>query len=124
MKSIMPAVTTSKGGHYSPGIISNGLIFVSGQLPFDPFTEAIVMEDIHTQTLIALQNVESIIKTVGAKREAIVMCRIYISNIAYWQEVDKAYCSFFGNHKPARIIVPCGDLHYGSMVEVEAIAEI
>ena len=52
------------------------------------------------------------------------MCRLYIPDVAFWDEVNEAYAEFFKEHKPARVIVPSRELHGGALVEIEAIAEI
>jgi enamine deaminase RidA (YjgF/YER057c/UK114 family) len=41
-----------------------------------------------------------------------------------WDEVNEAYSEFFADHKPARCVVPCGKLHFGCLVEIEAVAEV
>lgn len=53
-----------------------------------------------------------------------VQCRVYIPDVAYWGKVNKVYSDFFGDHKPARVVVPSRDLHGGALVEIEAIAEL
>lgn len=49
---------------------------------------------------------------------------MYISDIDQWDIVNQVYADFFGKHKPARIVLPVGKLHYGSLVEIEVIAEV
>lgn len=53
-----------------------------------------------------------------------VLCRVYISDIALWDEVNAVYAAFFGSHKPARVVVPTRALHHGALVEIEAVAEL
>ena len=53
-----------------------------------------------------------------------VLCRVYVPDVALWDEVNLAYASFFGEHRPARVIVPTRDLHHGALVEIEAMAEL
>ena len=48
----------------------------------------------------------------------------YISNVELWGGVNQAYAEVFGDHKPARAVVPSRDLHYGCLVEIEAIAAL
>lgn len=57
-------------------------------------------------------------------KENVVMCRVYIPDVAYWDDVNEVYANFFGAHKPARVIVPCRELHHGALVEIEAMAEL
>ena len=51
-------------------------------------------------------------------------CRVYISDIALWDEVNAVYAAFFDSHKPARVVVPTRALHHGALVEIEAVAEL
>ena len=115
---------TSKGGHYSPGIISKGMLYISGQLPIDHSTGKLAGGGVAEHTRVALANVESILREAGAAKEDVVLCRVYIPDVALWDQVNKEYAAFFGDHKPARVVVPTRELHHGALVEIEAMAEI
>lgn len=115
--------TTSKGGHYTPGIISHGMLYVSGQLPIDPATGKIAEGGITEQTKTALANLERVLAAAGTSKDRVVMCRVYIPDMQYWDEVNRLYAEFFGPHKPARAIVPTRELHHGALIEIEAVAE-
>lgn len=110
-------------GHYTPAIISNGHIFISGQLSIDPLTKEVPGDDIKAHMKLALENFKRVLKSANADIEDVVMVRIYIPDIKYWSEVDEVYKEFFGSHKPARVVVPTRELHYGAKVEIEAVAE-
>ncbi len=49
---------------------------------------------------------------------------IYIPDVKLWDEVNKVYSNFFSDHKPARVIVPTRELHFGLLVEIDAIAYV
>ncbi|MCB0490516.1 MAG: RidA family protein [Cyclobacteriaceae bacterium] len=121
----MQLFTTDKmpkpAGHYSQCVEHNGVLYISGQLPKDPVTK-VTPEGIADQTLQVLKNIELILKEVGSNKNCILQMRIYIPDIEHWDVVNKVYSEFFGDHKPARCVVPSRDLHYGSMIEVEATA--
>lgn len=108
-------------GHYSHAIKHNGLLFISGQLPIDPVTMAIP-EGIAAQTSICLQKIESILTAAGSNRSDVLQVRIYVSDIELWDAVNERYGHFFGTHKPARCVVPTKALHFGSLIEIEAVA--
>ncbi len=124
MKAITPGNAGKKGGHYIPGIISHGMLYISGQLPIDPETGTLVEGGVAEHTLMALHNVERILHAAEITKEHVVQCRIYIPDVAYWDIVNTTYAAFFGDHKPARAIVPSRELHNGALVEIEAIAEM
>ena len=67
---------------------------------------------------------ENVFIAAGCGREDVVLCRVYISDIALWDEVNAVYAAFFGSHKPARVVVPTRALHHGALVEIEAVAEL
>ena len=70
----------------------------------------------------ALENVDEVLRDAGIDRTHLVQCRIYTPDVTYWDEIDRVYAAFLGDHKPARVVVPCGPLHYGCLVEIEAVA--
>jgi 2-iminobutanoate/2-iminopropanoate deaminase len=100
------------------------MVFISGQLPIVPETGEKLSGPIGEQTLQVLMNIKAITEASGSDITRIVKVTVYISDIELWGEVNKVYSTFFGNHRPARAIVPVNDLHYGCKIEMEAIAVI
>ncbi len=115
-----PSIPTP-AGHYSPIVEHAGTLYVSGQLPIDPETDT-MPEGIEAQTTAALQGVERLLKAAGVDRNALVQVRIYVVDVELWPAVNSAYAKFMGEHRPARVVVPCGALHHGCLVEIEACA--
>lgn len=109
-------------GHYSQAIEHKGTIYVSGQLAIDPETGEKVNGSIEEQTQIILENIECILKTAGSDKDKILKMTIYIPDVSLWDAVNKIYSQFFGSHKPARVIVPTRELHFGLSIEIDAIA--
>jgi reactive intermediate/imine deaminase len=107
-------------GHYSHCVEHNGILYLSGQLPLLP--DGTVPEGIEPQTLLTLQKVEKILQAAGSNKEQVLRMTVYITDIAYWPEVNAAYADFFGDHKPARCIIPCGKLNYGALIEIDCTA--
>ena len=125
----MPKFVTTEeaplaGGHYSQAVISNGLVFISGQVPIKPKTNEKVLGTIEEQTRQVLENVKAIAEGAGSSVTKIVKTTAFITDIALWKQVNEVYAEFFGEHRPARAIIPCKELHYGFLIEVEAIAEL
>ncbi|MBU2649843.1 MAG: RidA family protein [Bacteroidetes bacterium] len=117
-----PAIPLPKG-HYSQVIEHNGLLYVSGQLPVDPLTGK-VPEGINKQTSLVLEKIDDLLNESGSSREQVIQMRIYISDITFWDDVNRIYAGFFADHRPARCIVPVKELHYGCLIEVEATAAV
>lgn len=124
MKTVIPQNSSKGAGHYVPGVISNGMLYISGQLPIDPDTGRIVDGDVSTHARMALHNMERILSAANLTKEHVVHCRVYIPNVAHWDAVNAVYADFFGEHRPARAVVPSRELHHGALVELEAIAEL
>lgn len=122
MKFISITGAKPNPGHYSPAVQKGNLLFISGQLPVDPFTGEGVSGDITAETKKVLKNVDLILKEAGATKEDIIKTTIYVSDISLWDTVNDLYKEYFGDHKPARAVVPAKELHYGYSVELEAIA--
>ncbi len=109
-------------GHYSPAVEFNGLIFVSGQLPMNPQTGEVETGAIERQTEIALRNVEAVLQAANSDLDHVLQFTIYVSEMELWDKVNEVYASILGDHKPARAIVPVKDLHFGTKIEIQAIA--
>ncbi len=111
-------------GHYSPAVEHNGLIFVSGQLPMNHQTGEVETGAIERQTEIALRNVEAILQAANSDLNHVLQMTIYISEMELWDKVNAVYKRILGEHKPARAIVPVKDLHFGTKIEIQAIAAV
>lgn len=122
MQAIQPEAMPRPVGHYTPGMVANGLVFVSGQLPTDPATGKVVPGGIAAQTERALRNVELVLKAAGSGLDRVVQLTIYISDGELWGSVNEVVARVMGSHRPSRAIIPVSPLHYGSLLEVQAIA--
>jgi len=127
-KADITAFNTSRlpkpGGHYSQAVIHNDLIYISGQLPFNPFTGEKVNGSIEEQTQQILDNVDILLRDAGTKKDNVLKCTVYISDMSIWGRVNEAYANYFGKHRPARTVVPTSELHFGFKIEIELIAAI
>ncbi|MFP3918365.1 RidA family protein [Lysinibacillus telephonicus] len=116
--------SSSPRGHYSPAMISGNTVYVSGQTSADPNTGMPVIGGIEAETKMALKKLETVLHDAGCTKEQVVMCRVYIITADDWGPVNVVYSQFFGNHKPARAIIPIHELSNGCRIEIEAIAEL
>ena len=111
-------------GHYSPAVVHNGLIFVSGQLPRDAVSGEVETGAIEAQTELALRNVEAILFEANSDLNHVLQFTIYVSEMELWDKVNAVYARILGEHKPARAIVPVNDLHFGTKIEIQSIAAV
>ncbi|GAB3546697.1 RidA family protein [Spirosoma fluminis] len=112
------------GGHYSQAVVHNDLAYLSGILPIKPTGEKLTNATLAEQTEQVLANLDAILQAAGSQREHVLKVTIFVSDINAWGTVNQLYAQFFGDHKPARSVVPVLPLHYGLQLELEAIAVI
>ncbi|NHJ32036.1 MAG: RidA family protein [Asgard group archaeon] len=108
--------------HYSPAVIHEKIIYVSGQLPLKKGEKVPSSDNIEDQTKIVLEKLKQILEAANSSIDKVLRTTIYISEISYWDRVNAVYAEFFGDHKPARTIVPTKTLHYYCLIELDAIA--
>lgn len=124
IRSITTSHAPKAAGHYSQGIVHNGLVYVAGQLPIDPATGEIVGSDIGTQAERALRNVEAILTEAGASLASLLSVTIYITERGQWGAVNEVFGSMLGAHRPARAVIPVLELKEGCYIEIQAIAAV
>lgn len=110
------------GGHYSQAVVYNGLVFVAGQLAIDPRTGEKMLGSIEEQTEQALKNVGAILKAANSDLSRVLKMTVYISDMNLWSAVNEVYAKVLGEHRPARAVIPTRELHYGFLIEIEAVA--
>lgn len=115
---------SSPAGHYSASVVSGSLVFTSGVLPILNRETKETPKTIEEQVQLVLSTIEKIIGEHGLSRTDIIKTTAYISNGDNWGTVNQEYAKFFGEHKPARSIIPVSELHFGALIEVEAIAQL
>jgi 2-iminobutanoate/2-iminopropanoate deaminase len=111
-------------GHYSQGVIYNGVVYVAGQLPIVPGQAEHRPGPIAEQTEQVLRNVAAVLDAAGSGLDRVLQMTIYVSDMSLWGDVNRVYARMLGDHKPARAVVPVKDLHYGYQIEVQAIGAI
>ncbi len=124
MKSYQTPRAPIPAGHYAQAVSHAGLLFISGQLPIHPDNPSWKAADIREQTRRVLLNLEAILQEAGCTRSSVVKVTVYVSDIGLWSAVNEEYAAFFGDHRPARAIVPVRDLHHGHQIELEAVAAL
>lgn len=122
MKTIQTQNAPKAVGPYSQGVFVKDTLYVSGQIPFDPKTNALISNDIKDQTRQSLENVLAIVEAAGLTKEDIVRCTVFMTNLSDFPLMNEVYSQFFGEHKPARAAVEVRRLPKDVMVEIDAIA--
>jgi 2-iminobutanoate/2-iminopropanoate deaminase len=108
-------------GHYSQAVVHGGLVFVSGLLPIDAETRE-APDGIEAQTRLALRHLESIVREAGSGLDRVLKVTIFLTDKNFWPQVNGIYAEVFGEHRPARAIIPIAPLANNYLIEIEAVA--
>jgi 2-iminobutanoate/2-iminopropanoate deaminase len=112
-------------GHYSQAIVANGLAFIAGILPIVPGeAERRIPDGIEAQTRQVLANLRAVLAASGSEMNKLVNVQIFVPSVDLWGSVNAIYAEALGAHKPARTVVPCGPLHFGALIELNAVATV
>jgi len=110
-------------GPYSQGIRAGNLVFVSGQIPIDPATGALIeAKDIQSQTRRALLNLQEILSAAGASMENVVRTTVFLKSMNDFAGMNGVYSEFFRTSAPARATVEVSRLPKDADVEIDCIA--
>ena len=122
---MLTKVSTTKApaaiGPYSQGIIANGMLFASGQIPIVPETGEITEGDITEQAKQVMLNVGEILKEAGTTYENVVKTTCFLADMADFAAFNSVYEAYFTG-KPARSCVAVKQLPKDVLCEVEVIA--
>jgi 2-iminobutanoate/2-iminopropanoate deaminase len=124
IKKIYVEGAVAPGGHYTPGVVYNGMLFISGQLPISADGTHNHTQSFETQTRIALSNLLAVLKAAGGDVADLLKVTVYLVGGEHWKAFNQIYAEVMGDNKPARAIVPVPELHYGYLVEIEATAAV
>lgn len=107
-------------GPYSQGIIANGTLFASGQIPVNPATGEIP-EGITAQAEQACKNCGALLEAAGLSFKDVVKTTCFLSDIANFAAFNEVYAKYFIS-KPARSCVAVRDIPKGCLCEIEVTA--
>ena len=111
-------------GPYSQAIQIGDLLFVSGQVPIDPSTGAMVEGDIKAQAQQSLNNLKAILNAAGTNMGAVVKTTVFLADMNDFAAMNEVYAQFFQEPYPARSAVQVARLPKDAKVEIEAIAQL
>jgi reactive intermediate/imine deaminase len=108
-------------GPYSQAIRAGNTVWLSGQIPLDPATMAIVSGGIEAQTRQVFENITAVAAAAGGSLAQMVKINISLTDLADFGRVNEIMASYFAQPYPARACVQVAALPKGSLVEIEAI---
>lgn len=124
---MLQKVSTDKAptaiGPYSQGIIVNGMLFASGQIPINPATGNVEGEDITQQAELVMKNVGAILAEAGTDYTKVCKTSCFLADMADFAAFNEVYARYF-TEKPARSCVAVKTLPKNVLCEVEVIAVV
>lgn len=109
-------------GPYSQAVVSDGWIYVSGQIALDPATGELVEGDVAIQTRRVLENLSAILEAAGGSLDTVVKTTVFLSDMGDFGAMNEVYAEYFGSRKPARATVQAAGLPKAVDVEIETVA--
>lgn len=112
-------------GPYSPAVVFERLVFVSGQGANVPSTGALVGPDVESQTEQVLRNVQAILRAAGSDLQYVLRCGVFLTDMTEFAKMNAVYERVFAGHKPARTTVQAAALPAkGLRVEIDCVAYV
>lgn len=108
-------------GTYSQAIETNGLVFLSGQIPLDPATMEVVEGDFQARAHRVFQNLKAVAAAAGAGLDQVVKVNIYLTDLGKFAEVNEVMSQYFDEPYPARAAVGVASLPKDVDIEAEAV---
>lgn len=111
-------------GPYSQAVQvpSGKMTFLSGQIPLDPKTGALVEGDIAAQTERVMLNLKAVLAAAGCELSHVVRCTIFLQDMGDFAKVNEVYGRYFSENPPSRATVQVAALPKAARVEIDAIA--
>lgn len=110
-------------GPYSQAVRAGNLVFVSGQIPVDPVSGALV-RGIAAETKQVFENLKAVLQAAGSSLSKALKVTVYLANMAEFGEMNKVYEQYFPECPPARSTIQAAALPKGVSVEIDVIAEV
>jgi 2-iminobutanoate/2-iminopropanoate deaminase len=123
MKVIHTDAAPKAIGPYCQGIVANGLLYSSGQIPLTPAGE-LVAGDIEAQTEQVFSNLKAVLEAAGASLRDVIKTTVFVQDLGDFARLNAVYERNFGAHKPARSTVQVARLPRDALVEIEVICRV
>ena len=111
-------------GPYSQAVISNGFVFLSGQIPLDPATGQVIDGDITWQTERVLESLKSVLEAAGSSLDRVVKTTVYLKDMEEFAKMNAVYARYFENDPPARSTIEAARLPRDVRVEIDCVATV
>lgn len=109
-------------GPYSPALLVNDTLYISGQVPVNIETGNLITENIELATHQVLRNIKVLLAQAGMTLENVVKCTIFMTDLNEFQKMNAVYASYFEGDAPARETVEISRLPMDATIEISCIA--
>ncbi len=109
---------------YSPAVIYDSLIFVSGQVPVDALKGSITTADFGEQVEVTFQNLTAVLEAAGSSLDNVIKTTVFLVNMDDFGKFNEIYEKHFPTDRPARSCIEVSRLPFDAKVEIEAIAHL
>lgn len=109
---------------FVPGTLADGIVYVSGTLPFDKDNNVVHVGDAAAQTRHVLDTIKSVIETAGGTLDDVTFNSIFITDWSHYAAVNSVYAEYFPGEKPARFCIQCGLVKPDALIEIASVAHI
>jgi 2-iminobutanoate/2-iminopropanoate deaminase len=125
MKTVIATAAAPKAiGPYSQAVVHAGLAYVSGQIPLDAATGALIEGGIAEQTGRVLENLKAVLEAAGSSLDGVLKTTVYLADMGEFAAMNEVYARYFPSNAPARATVQAARLPRDVRVEIDAIAAV
>jgi aminoacrylate peracid reductase len=124
MQAIIPPGTGTPIAPFSPGTLADGVVYVSGTLPFDADNNVVHPGDASAQTRHVLESIRRVIEAAGGSMADVTFNMIFLKDWADYAALNAVYAQYFPGDKPARYCIQCGLVKPEALVEIASIAHV
>jgi reactive intermediate/imine deaminase len=124
MKYVETSAAPQAIGPYSQAVVAGGMVYCSGQIPFDPATMAQVEGGVEEQTDQVMENLAAVLEAAGSSLGQVVKTTVFLKDMDDFAAMNAVYARHFGDHRPARAAVQAARLPRDVHVEIECVAQV
>ncbi|CAN7157891.1 pyrimidine utilization protein C [Pseudorhodoferax sp. LjRoot39] len=122
--AVIPPGTGVPLAPYVPGTLADGILYVSGTLPFDKQNNVVHVGDAAAQTRHVLTIIQGVVEAAGGTMADVTMNHIFLTDWAHYGAINAVYAEFFPGSKPARYCIQCGLVKPDALVEIATVAHV
>ena len=123
-QAIIPAGTGTPIAPFVPGTLADGIVYVSGTLPFDKDNNVVHVGDAAAQTRHVLSTIQGVIAEAGGTMDDVTFNMIMLKDWSDYAAINVVYAEFFPGVKPARYCIQCGLVKPDALIEIASIAHV